>query len=132
ARAEVVRLDRTGTVTEGRHVRVVSVDGVDPTVPAAELSAALAALAAADPSPNASLRAVAAALPLADGWTPAAVVPFSSGRRWSGADFADRGVWVLGAPDTLAAGTDAATGDDVIEAAEAAARDGLRVVLLAR
>ncbi len=132
ARVDVVCLDKTGTLTDGRHLRVVSVDGVDPTVPAAEVSAALAALAAADPSPNASLRAVAAALPLADGWTPEAVVPFSSGRRWSGADFAERGIWVLGAPDTLAAATDTATGDDVTEAAEAAARDGMRVVLLAR
>jgi magnesium-transporting ATPase (P-type) len=142
ARVDVVCLDKTGTLTDGRHLRVVSVDVVDPTVSAAEANAALAALAAADPSPNASLRAVAAAVPLASGWAPGEVVPFSSGRRWSGADFGAHGRWVLGAPDTLCPGQDDPTGvagggndlpgRDVASRAEAAAGEGLRVVLLAR
>jgi len=126
ARVDVVCLDKTGTLTDGRHLKVRSVDPVDPAVGTEEVAAALGALAAADPSPNASLRAVAAAVPLPDGWPAATVVPFLSGRRWSGADFGERGTWVLGAPDHLAPGT------AVADRAQASAREGLRVLLLAR
>jgi cation-transporting ATPase E len=126
ARVDVVCLDKTGTLTDGRHLTVRTVDPVDPTIGAEEITAALGALAAADPSPNPSLRAVAAAVPRPDGWSPVTVVPFSSGRRWSGADFVGHGTWVLGAPDHLAAET------DVADRAAASAREGLRVLLLAR
>jgi len=130
ARVDVVCLDKTGTLTDGRHLRVTAVEPLDPTLTDGELAAALGALAAADPSPNASLRAIAAAVPLPAGWVPGTVVPFSSGRRWSGADFGHEGTWVLGAPDVLA--VDSAVASDVVARAEDAARDGLRVVLLAR
>lgn len=56
---------------------------------------------AADPRPNASLQAIAQACPPAPGWVAKTVVPFSSARKWSGADFGETGTWVLGAPDVL-------------------------------
>jgi cation-transporting ATPase E len=87
---------------------------------------ALAALAAADPRPNASLQAIAEEY--ADpGWRALSTVPFSSARKWSGATFADHGSWVLGAPDVLAEqGSPAAT------EAETLGSRGLRVLLLGR
>lgn len=125
ARVDVVCADKTGTLTENAmqlaEVRVLDADGLvwDDTVlgqrPAgdatddADRSAhqsthqALAALAAADPRPNASLQAIAEAYPDDPGWEPGATAPFSSARKWSGASFGTHGHWVLGAPDVLLA-----------------------------
>ncbi|WP_329457266.1 HAD-IC family P-type ATPase [Streptomyces sp. NBC_01497] len=91
----------------------------------------LGALGAADPRPNASLRAVVAAYPAPQGWRSTDVLPFSSARKYSGAVLTDEsGVptgWLLGAPDVLLRRDDPA----LPEADERAAR-GLRVLLLAR
>ena len=129
ARVDTVCLDKTGTITEGRHLRVIAVEPLDAAVGSELRDAALGALAAADPSPNASLRAIGAAAPLPTGWAPTSVVPFSSGRRWSGADFGPCGSWVLGAPDTLL-GDDLA--EDLREAIGNHTRLGRRVLMLAR
>jgi cation-transporting ATPase E len=134
ARVDVVCLDKTGTLTDGRHLRLHAVEplNVEPLdrQRVRELGqAALAALAAADPSPNASLRAIAAALPLSTGWRAGQVVPFSSGRRWSGADFGADGVWILGVPETLLA---AEAADQGLARVEVHAQAGRRVLVLAR
>ncbi|MFL6077336.1 MAG: HAD-IC family P-type ATPase [Mycobacteriales bacterium] len=122
ARVDVVCADKTGTLTaKGMRLReVVTLDGA---LPARD---ALGALAHADPSPNASAAAIAAALPAPDGWPVDRYHPFSSARKWSGAEFADRGVWLLGAPDVLLP-----AGVPARERAEAAGAGGLRVLLLA-
>jgi len=36
-------------------------------------------------------------------WTTIAAAPFSSARKWSAVEFADRGSWVLGAPEIVGA-----------------------------
>ncbi len=129
ARVDVVCADKTGTLTENAlrlaDVRVVGNNG-DATTP----GRVLAALAAADPRPNASLAAIADAYPEDPGWTVEAVAPFSSARKWSGASFAGHGHWVLGAPDVLlpAEGPGSAERAD----AEAIGARGLRVLLLGR
>src|SRR4029450_2579160 len=105
-----------------------------------EAAAALGALAAADPNPNATLRAIGEAFPAPDGWRPEAAVPFSSARKWSGASFAGHGAFLLGAPEVLLAGAPAADGGSPrhlrrpalpLRRAEAIAPEGRRVVLLA-
>jgi cation-transporting ATPase E len=127
ARVDVLCIDKTGTLTEGRLV-VANVEVLDRAMPH---EAALAALAAAEPHPNATLAAIAEgfAQPPED-WAPGETVPFSSARKWSGASFGPDGTWVLGAPEVVlpAAGDDA----EVRGRAEAAAAEGSRVVLLAR
>ena len=65
-----------------------------------------------------------------DGWLAARTVPFSSARKWSGADFGTRGTWVLGAPDVLLGSR---PGDDArLAKARTHAEAGRRVVLLGR
>ncbi|GAA3410453.1 hypothetical protein GCM10018952_15000 [Streptosporangium vulgare] len=59
---------------------------------------ALGALANLDPDPNPTARAVQARYPESPGWTATAKVPFSSARKWSGAEFDDHGGWVLAPP----------------------------------
>lgn len=127
ARVDVVCADKTGTLTENG-MRLARVDVLDG--PRDEVERALAALAALDPRPNASVAAVAEAFPDAPAWRATAVVPFSSSAKWSGMSFADadgpQGSWVLGAADVLLDPRSA-----VAQQATALGADGLRVLLLA-
>ena len=97
-------LDKTGTITTGRPI-LSGIDIVDSTSPA---WVALAALALADPEPNLTLRAVrsgCASVVVPGDWLATSTMPFSSQRKWGGADFGPHGTWVLGAPDVLASGS---------------------------
>jgi cation-transporting ATPase E len=125
ARVDVVCLDKTGTLTEGR----LDVTGVEPL--GGHSALALGAMAVADPDPNASLRAIGDAFPPPPEWTVRDLIPFSSARKWSAADFGDQGTWYLGAPDILLERVDAADAAPVRERVEAHASAGQRVILLA-
>jgi cation-transporting P-type ATPase E len=128
ARVDVVCADKTGTLTEPRMVlREVLPPAAPPSDVDDEATSALAALARADPNPNASLRAVLDSLPDDPQWKVSDVLPFSSARKWSGATFEGRGTWVLGAPEVLLP-----PGDPALCAAEGPAAQGMRVLLLAR
>ncbi|MEX0984849.1 MAG: HAD-IC family P-type ATPase [Actinomycetota bacterium] len=122
ARVDVLCIDKTGTLTRGR-LSVEAVERLDGTDPAQ----ALAALAAADPAANPTLRAIGEAFPGgSDGWVAQARVAFSSARGWSGASFGARGAWILGAPDVvLPIGA-------MRSRLEQTAAQGVRVVVLAR
>ncbi|MFB9627301.1 HAD-IC family P-type ATPase [Nonomuraea helvata] len=123
ARVDVLCLDKTGTLTAGG----MDLDQVLPLRDGQPIENALAALAHLDSRPNATAEAVRARYPVpGDGWTAGTTVPFSSARKWSGADFGERGAWVLGAPDVLLDG-----GDGYDRAAELAAT-GTRVLALCR
>ncbi|MFN0091321.1 MAG: HAD-IC family P-type ATPase [Acidimicrobiales bacterium] len=125
ARVDVLCLDKTGTITTGA-IRFSGVEAL-PGGDEAELRQALRSLAASDPNPNATLAAVAAGLE-AHGpvWRAGRTVPFSSARKWSAAAFEGHGVWLLGAPEILAAGAPA-----VLERVAEHAAEGRRVVLAA-
>lgn len=124
ARVDVVCADKTGTLTENtmRLSEVRPFRAEDGAV-----GQALAALAAAESRPNSSLQAIAEAYPEDPGWQVHELAPFSSARKWSGADFAGTGSWVLGAPDVLLPAGSAERAE-----AEAIGARGMRVLLLAR
>jgi cation-transporting ATPase E len=124
ARVDVVCADKTGTLTENgmRLARVQPLGVHDEDT----LRRVLGALGTADPRPNASLAAVAERCPSPE-WAVTATAPFSSARKWSGASFAGRGDWVLGAPDVLLADGSAERAE-----AERIGAGGLRVLLLGR
>jgi cation-transporting P-type ATPase E len=98
ARVDIVCTDKTGTITEPslQVADVHALDGAD----AHEAESALGALAASDPEPNASMRALAERY-ASPGWTPTWRAAFSSARRFSGTGFGVHGDWVLGAPNVL-------------------------------
>jgi cation-transporting P-type ATPase E len=125
ARVDVVLLDKTGTLTEGaiRFSEVHPLSDEDP------VSAALGALAA-DTNRNATMSALNDAFPAPAGWDRTSATPFSSARKWSAATFADRGTWVLGAPEMV--WTDRAPDDPVHTQTAQLASRGQRVLLLAR
>ncbi|MCX4095198.1 cation-translocating P-type ATPase [Nocardia sp. alder85J] len=125
ARVDVVCADKTGTLTEnGMTLSEVRAVG---DVPADRLREVLAAMAAGDPRPNASIAAIAAALPHGPGWPPSAVAPFSSAKKWSGFSYGEHGNWLLGAPDVLLE-----SGSEIAHTAQDLGGQGLRVLLLAR
>lgn len=123
ARADVVCLDKTGTLTEPGMV-VSEVRALDAETP---INEALGALAAAETRPNPSLAAIGAAYPAPQGWDAVGSVPFSSARRWSGTRFAEQGSWVLGAADVLLP-----DGHQALATVSSMAALGLRILVLAR
>ncbi len=123
ARVDVVCFDKTGTLTRGS----LSVQAIEVLDDAVDAHAALAAISAADPTPNATLRAIGAHNGESPGWQLTGMVPFSSARKWSGASFAETGSWVLGAPEVVLPGD-----HRIAEQVERHALDGKRVLLLAR
>jgi cation-transporting ATPase E len=124
ARVDVLCIDKTGTLTAGR-LAVVSVESLDHEV---QVEEALAAIAAADEHPNATMAAIADRYPtVPSSWSQTGSVPFSSSRKWSAVAFGDRGSWVIGGADVLMDIEDEASG----RAADAAA-GGARVLVLAR
>jgi cation-transporting ATPase E len=124
ARVDTLCLDKTGTITTG-HIVVAGAVALDGTEPAP----LLAALAASDPDPNATLQSLAQAYPEAPDWPLVDAVPFSSTRKWSAAQF-DRGdgpcAVYLGAPEILLRGGH----PEVAEQVARHAAEGERVVLL--
>src|SRR5918994_1980368 len=136
ARVDVVCTDKTGTITElGLEVAdVLPLDGTG-GVDADQAGLVLGALAAVDPEPNASMRALGERFP-SPGWTPTWRAAFSSAKRYSGTGFAEHGDWVLGAPNVLFDATAANGGigghDRAAEVVDDETRKGRRVLLLAR
>lgn len=123
ARVDTLCLDKTGTITTGEIVAA----GVDELAAGADtVDGLLAALAASDPDPNATLLAIGRSHPDAPGWRLADTVPFSSARKWSAAAFDGHGAVYLGAPEILAPGE-----EEVAARVEHHAAMGRRVVLLA-
>ena len=121
ARVDTLCIDKTGTLTSGR----LTVTGTVSLSDDPDLAAALGALARLEPHPNATASALAAAFPSQD-WQPTECFPFTSATKWSGAEFAGHGRWVLGAPDVL-------TADAQIRRRTAElASDGARVLLVTR
>ena len=126
ASADVICLDKTGTLTEAR-VRVRELVPA-PGVSKDELARQLGRFATASPSRNATLAAIA------DAYTSEAEpvlqrAPFSSRRRWSAVQLAD-GTLVLGAPELfplgpLAGRVDAETRAGRRVVATGLAREGL-------
>ncbi len=101
ARVDVLCLDKTGTITTGD---IVYAD-LHPLEGHASEQAklTLAALARADDAPNATMMAISFAVGVESDWKPLTSEPFSSARKWSAVEFADKGWVYLGAPDILLA-----------------------------
>ncbi|GAB2670988.1 cation-translocating P-type ATPase [Gordonia jinhuaensis] len=134
ARVDTVCTDKTGTLTENgmKLSQVDPVAGAEAAIAGVSIDDVLAALAANDPHPNASMQAIADGLPDAPDWSVTAIAPFSSAKKWSGMSFRDngsgdsRGNWLLGAPDVLLE-----QGSDAAARAEELGSSGLRILLLA-
>ena len=128
ARIDVLCVDKTGTLTTGRFrlEEIVAFGGDD-----ALLRDGLGALVANEASPTSSSRVLAEVLANPPGWEPIEHVPFSSARKWSATTFADRGTWVLGAPEVLFDAMDVDPASPHRAEVATIAADGRRVLLVA-
>ena len=122
ARVDVVCADKTGTLTTGG-LRLHAVEPLDGRA----VDGPLGAVVHVDAHPNASARALRDAVVAPADWQARTTVPFSSARKWSGADYGEHGRWVLGAPDVLLAASDR----ELLRRVETHAAAGRRVLLLA-
>jgi cation-transporting ATPase E len=123
---DVLCLDKTGTLTANR-LALYALEPCGGEV--ADLRQLIGDYAASASARNRTAEALAAACP-GEPRRLREEVPFSSERRWSAVAFDDpvrRGVYVLGAPETL--GPHLRAGADLGPQSEAWAAEGLRVVL---
>ena len=124
ARADVLCLDKTGTITTG-NMELSGLEGVDRTD--AEMEKALSRFLGAFDEPSPTLNALRARVaPGAE--TPHAVVPFSSERKKSAATFADGTALIFGAPEYVLGDACPAP---LRARIEALASEGKRVLVLA-
>lgn len=126
ARVDILCVDKTGTITEGKLklVDVVPIDDNDTK----EIDEVLASLVNNLPSKNPTQKAILEKYNKDSGLSIIEKVPFSSKRKWAGIIVKGYGAWVLGAPEILL--------DDryneYSENVEVEARKGRRVLLLGK
>jgi cation-transporting P-type ATPase E len=131
ARVDILCLDKTGTLTEGRIV----FDAVHEAggTPAPGWRQTLGWFGA-DPNANATARCLAEAFPSDGALRPESAAGFSSDRKWSAVSFGPHhgtaGTWVLGAPALVLTGDGRDTAR-ALKAADVLASTGLRTLVLA-
>jgi cation-transporting P-type ATPase E len=130
ARVNVLCVDKTGTLTTGGIV-AEGYEVIEGSEPAEHVERVLGALAAVEERPNATVAAIGARWAAPADWRASASVPFSSARKWSGADFGPRGTWILGAPEILLSAAADESVDGVRRRVDEEASAGHRVVLVA-
>jgi cation-transporting ATPase E len=130
ARVDVLCVDKTGTLTTGNLAvdRVVALEISD-----ADLHTGLAALFRLDAARSATVDAIRPLLAAeSPGWFPEHIVPFSSVRKWSGADFGGHGTWILGAPEILLDSMTRGVRADAEQKVDVLVGQARRVLLVAR
>lgn len=97
ARVNMLCLDKTGTITEGK----MKLGNVLRLVKHEEIDDAIAAFVNAFEDDNATSAAIREEYPDNPGWKTTGIIPFSSEKKWSLATFEDHGTYVLGAAEFL-------------------------------
>ena len=96
ARADIMCLDKTGTITDGKLLLfdIIPISGCDK----ADAVAALREMIGALSEENTVSAALMASIGQSNEWPVDFRVPFSSERKWSGVCFSEKGCYILGAP----------------------------------
>ncbi len=130
ARVDVLCVDKTGTITENK-MTVEDLYLLHPDAfpePAVRQVLADYVYAMSGAGDNETLHAMRRSFAGSPRHKAASVLPFTSERKFGGADLGEEGVWLLGAPEILLKLNYA----DYREAVETWAEKGCRVLLLAR
>jgi len=124
ARVDILCLDKTGTITSGN----LKFERIEPwaDVAAATVQTTLAKVVSAINDDNETAQAIQQGLGK-PAVTPDEVMPFSSGRKWSGASFAGQ-AYVLGAPEFIFREVSPALKQRIHQLAQ----QGFRVLVLAK
>lgn len=99
ARVDVICLDKTGTLTEGKMALncVVPVESVSEE----EINEILSAITSASIDENSTMKALKDHYGKESNWECKDSIPFSSSRKFSAFSFGDKGAFYLGAPEIL-------------------------------
>lgn len=126
ARVDVLCVDKTGTITEGRlklsDVKIIGDNSKE------DIDKILSSIANNLPSKNPTQQAILDVYNKDSNLNIKEKVPFSSKRKWGGIVTEEYGTWIMGAPEIL-------LGDDykhISDEVESYAKEGMRVLLLAR
>jgi len=125
ARTDVLCLDKTGTITDGKLVfeRMELMQGANGD----KVETAISELMGALPDENATAQILKATFGASAGWRVSAIAPFNSERKWSGCTFEKVGTYIIGSPAIVLGGT---ASPALIEANRYAAQ-GYRVICIA-
>lgn len=97
ARVNVICLDKTGTITEGK-MKVKEVI-LEKGKSIADINAILGEICSASEEKNSTMEALSAYFPQKQEWNLLESLPFSSERKYSAYNFKDNGIYFLGAPE---------------------------------
>lgn len=99
ARVNVLCLDKTGTITEGK----MEVKDIIPIkIQESEMQEILAQMAKTSEDNNATMTAIKEYfVEQKEEWQVKKKIPFSSDKKWSGIEFAEKGLYIIGAPEFI-------------------------------
>lgn len=126
ARVDVLCVDKTGTITEGRlklsEIKILGKYSKE------KVDKILASIVHNLPSKNPTQQAILDVYSQDSELTIKEKIPFSSKRKWGGIVFKDLGAWVMGAPEIILGNRY----NEIIDEVERYAKAGMRVLLLAK
>ncbi len=99
ARVDIICLDKTGTLTEGK-MKLTKVIPYDKTN-TRKINKILIEISTNSKDSNATIDAIKEEYTSTSNWKVTEFIPFSSGRKFSGIKFENKGVYYLGAPEIL-------------------------------
>ena len=123
ARVNVLCLDKTGTITTGK-LEVVEVEGLG-DVESSQVETVMNEVAFAFDDVNNTQEALMKRFKKTGAWSVSEKIPFSSDRKYRAIRFADKGCYVLGAPEFLNKDD-----EELSSKVEGYSKEGLRVLLL--
>lgn len=127
ARVDVLCVDKTGTITEGK-LNLVGVEDLSKEYSKEEIDEILATVAHELPSKNPTQQAILDKYEEKPNFEILEKMPFSSKRKWGGLIIKDKGTFILGAPEIV-------MGDsysEIKEMVDEEAKKGRRVLALAK
>ena len=99
ARADVLCLDKTGTITDGHLTMEEILPVIDYPIESCEVILSQIMHTSTDKNPTAT--AIREKYNKHSGWKANKIVAFSSERKWSGASYDDMGSYIMGAPEFI-------------------------------
>lgn len=126
ARSDILCLDKTGTITTG-NLQFDRLD-IQSEHTREELGKIISALMFTLNDDNETALILKSTFPENPGWESTKILPFSSGRKSSGADFGEKGAYLIGSPDFVMNNID----EKVEEQISGYTRVGRRVLALVR
>lgn len=127
ARVDVICLDKTGTLTEGG-LQLIKTKNLSNSFSDNEIDEIMCALMTNLKDNSATMTALRKEFFVKSTWQAEKIFPFSSEKKWSGANFNEQGVYHIGAPENILE----QNYKDIQQEVETYTKKGYRVLVLAK